>query len=143
MNYYCDRQGNVYNANDKKMKLRLHDKGYLYFTEHNVEKYPEKKRKVWRVNRFCYQYFNPDVDMTNKDVDHLNKIKTDNSIDNLELVTPKENNRRRDYVKLDEYKVAMMRSQYKSGDYSLRQLGEMYDVHHSHVHDIVTNKLWN
>lgn len=142
MNYICDEDGNIYNANGRKMRLQLHRKGYLYFTESNAYKYPETGKKTWRVNRYVYQYFNPDVDMTGMDVDHINGIKTDNRISNLELVTSKQNNRRRDYVKLDEYKVAMMRSQYKTGDYSLRKLAEMYDVHYSHVSDIINYKLW-
>lgn len=142
MNYYCDKEGNIYNANGKLMKQQLHKKGYMYFTEHNVKKYPKRKKKTWRVNRFIYQYWNPDVDMTNMDVDHKNDIRTDNRLENLELVTKKENNRRRRYVKLDMYKAAMIRTLYAQGDTSYRKLADKFDVHFSVIADIINKKIW-
>lgn len=142
MNYYADKDGNIYNANGKLMKQQTHYKGYKQFTEWNTEKYPEKKKKTWRSNRFIYQYHNPDVDMSNMEVDHINGIRDDNRLENLELVTPIENNHRRDYVKLNPEIVKEIREKYKKGNTSYRKLAKEYNVSHSHIKKIIDKKVW-
>ena len=142
MEYYADKNGNVFNCTGHKISQHPNHKGYLYFTEYNSEKYPETKKRNRSVNRFVYEYFNPDVNMEGLEVDHINGIKTDNRLENLRLVTSEVNNRSRDYVKLDEYKAAMIRGLYKKGEHSLRDLGKMFDVAHSHIKRIIDRDVW-
>ena len=52
-------------------------------------------KKIYPSHRLIMQAFVGDSD---KEVDHINRIKTDNRFENLRYVTPNENNWNRDYV---------------------------------------------
>lgn len=142
MTYSADKDGNIYNENGFKLKPFEHSKGYLQFTEYNSEKYPDKKRKNWRIHRFVWIYHNGEIP-AHLELDHINNDKTDNRLENLRLVTSAENNRDRDYVKLNEYKVAIIRGLYKTGRYSYRQLAKMFNVSYGHIGAIIRRELWN
>jgi len=141
MEYYADAQGNIYNCTGKKMKLQLHKKGYLYFTEWNPDKYGDKKKRTRTVSRFVWEHFNGEIPM-GYEIDHINGVRTDNRIENLRCVTPLENNRSRDIVKLDVYTAGLIRALYGTGEYTYRRLGEMFEVHYSVIADIINNKIW-
>ena len=87
-------------------------------------------------------------------IDHINGIKTDNRVENLEYVTPRENTIRAAKLglkpsgekhgmhKLTRENVEEMRRLYESGYYSQRELGKMFGVSHTVVGDIVRYKTW-
>jgi len=137
MNYYADVDGNIYNENDYKLKLCPDTHGYLQFTQH----LGNKKKKSKSVHRFVYEYFYGEIP-SHLEIDHINKDKTDNRLENLRLVTPIENNRHRDYVKLTEEKVRDIRCKYAQGDTSYRKLAKEYNVHFTHIGDIINFKMW-
>ena len=75
-----------------------HKSGYLMCV---VRKHGQNRQKNFLVHRFIYECFKgliPD----GKVIDHVNNIKDDNRLCNLQLVTPSENNKksakRRDYT---------------------------------------------
>ena len=141
MNYIADKDGNIYNENGYKLKPYKHSKGYLSFTEYNTEKYPDKKRKCWRVHRFVWIYHNGEIP-SHLEIDHINNDKTDNRLENLRLLTPKENNRDREYVTLNEYQAAMIRSLYDTEEYTYRQLAKKFGVSFGHIGAIIRKELW-
>lgn len=61
-------------------------KGYL-----TVQLYKDGKFKRFLVHRLVYEAFNGEI-TEGMEVNHINEIKTDNSLWNLNLMTPKENN---------------------------------------------------
>ena len=64
------------------------------------------------------------------------------SKDNCRWATRTEQSRNRSYVKLSLEKAEHIRMLYKSGEYSLRGLGRMFDVDPALIKKIVTYQLW-
>lgn len=76
--YWCDQYGNI---NRKKQYINEH--GYLYIR-------CGKRQKKYRVHRIVAETFIPNPD-NKPEVDHINRERTDNSVDNLRWVTRVEN----------------------------------------------------
>ena len=87
-NYAATKDGDVINLKTKKiMKMRKNNCGYLNF---NIYDGKLKKTKIYSNHRFVYEVFKgiiPDY----LEVDHLNNIKTDNRIKNLQLLSHEQN----------------------------------------------------
>jgi hypothetical protein len=54
-------------------------------------KYFRFKDKIYYAHKVIYKSFNPEEDLTNKEIDHINKIKGDNRLINLRSATDHEN----------------------------------------------------
>lgn len=89
--YEVSNMGNVKSLNyhrmgkEKLLKLQIVE-GYLYAT---VSK--NSKSEHLRVNRLVWTIFNGAIP-TGLDVNHINEDPLDNRLENLNLMTPKENN---------------------------------------------------
>ena len=70
---------------EKILKPSVNKKGYLY-----VGLWKEGKMKYCRVHRLEYEAFYGKIP-DGMQVNHINEIKTDNRLENLNLMTPKEN----------------------------------------------------
>lgn len=91
------------------------------------------------------------------EVNHKNGDKGDNRAENLEWVTRSENilhsfkigSHKPQYgtlsskAKLTEPEVKHIKSKYAQGEISIRALAEIYGVHHSIIHGIVSGKRWS
>lgn len=84
-NYLLSNLGNIKNnTTNKLLKPSLHKSGYLV-----VQLFRNGKRKVVRLHRLIAQTFLGDVDDT-KYIDHLDRNKLNNVLENLRVVTPLE-----------------------------------------------------
>ena len=84
--YTIDETGNVFSIRKNKyLKQTINRNGYCKVT---LQK--EKYRKMFSVHRLVAQAYLKNYSNTLQ-VDHINGIKTDNRVENLEMVTAKEN----------------------------------------------------
>lgn len=113
-----------------------------------------KVRKTKRVHRLVALAFIPNPHNL-KEINHINEIKTDNRVDNLEWCNTQYNltyGHRLEYVrgenspnaKLTEADVREIRRTYKKGDlqYGQSALGKKYGVSHISIACIVKGRTW-
>lgn len=148
--YIVYDNGDVYNKFNKKLKPNnVH--GY-----HQLDLRINKKRKQMFVHRLVAECF-----IENKDnkpcINHINGIKTDNNVENLEWCTHKENQfhaystglnsirygENSNGAKLKQEEVSQIRKLYLTGDYTHRELGILFNVSHTLIGYIIRNKIWN
>jgi hypothetical protein len=86
-NYYIFENGKIYNSQRKSfLKPVINLSGYCYVTLSN-----KKIKKNYYIHVLVAKYFLLNNDSLKTQVNHKNKIKTDNNVINLEWVTPSEN----------------------------------------------------
>ena len=86
--YACDKDGNIINIVKKvPMKGAKQANGYMMCC---VRKYGQKGQKTYYVHRFVWECHNGDIP-EGKVIDHINNIKDDNRLCNLQLVTQQQN----------------------------------------------------
>jgi len=86
-NYLIYEDGSVFNKKRnifKKPAINIH--GYKY-----VNLYKNSKQKNFTIHRLIAIHYIPNPE-NKREVDHINRIRTDNRIENLRWVTPSENN---------------------------------------------------
>ena len=86
--YGADENGNIINIIKKvPMKGNKNNTGYLYCC---VRKHAQKDQKTYSVHRFIWECYNGIIH-DGKVIDHINNIKDDNRLCNLQLITQQEN----------------------------------------------------
>ena len=87
-NYAANKDGDIINLKTKKiMKMSKNNSGYLYFSIYEEKL---KKTKSYAQHRFVYEVFKETIP-SYLEVDHINNLKTDNRIKNLQLLTHNQN----------------------------------------------------
>lgn len=149
--YQCSNFGRVKSFIYKKeriLKSAKNNKGYL-----NVILTKNKTHKQFKCHRLVLMSF-IGVDIYKKEVNHINNIKHDNRLENLEWVTPKENvihsfrTKLRNNVigercfksKLTSIQVLEIRSIGRTK--TLKEISEIYKIKEPSVWQIITKKSW-
>lgn len=83
--YYIDSEGMIYGKSRILSRIIHPIAGY-----YSVTMYLNGVRKTVYIHRLVAQLFIPNPE-NKREVNHINGIKTDNRVENLEWVTPKEN----------------------------------------------------
>lgn len=152
-NYYVCREGYIMSTNFNKKRIisnKPGQDGYVrtIFTIN-------KKGKNIRIHRIVAEQFIPNP-FNKPEVNHINGIKSDNRVDNLEWVTGSENIRHAvdtglrkaakgdnvNSAKLDDIKVLEIRTKYKPFIYTMKMLSIEYGICEHSIHRIIHKKLW-
>lgn len=84
-NYFVNERGEVFNSKGKRLKLQKNQDGYMVVNLWDGLKYHHK-----RINRLVAEVFIPNPENL-PIVNHINHVRDDNRVENLEWVTEKEN----------------------------------------------------
>ena len=125
--YEANREGIVRHVKHKKDVGGLTNSGYL-----QVAVRDEGIIKNYRKHRFIFECFHGKINDVKLVVDHINNIKTDNRLENLQLITQSQNIKKdhRKGVKLPPIRVrAINLNSGESSDYdSINKCGKRLDI---------------
>jgi len=151
--YAINRNGDIWSYYSGKILKQWLTLGYPYITLCK-----ETKKRKRRVARLVALTFIPNP-KNKPEVNHKNGIKKDNYIDNLEWVTGSENKKHayRTGLRTGDSAIKAMnmairklsfndankiKKLYETGDYSYRELGEMFNVSLHAIYRVVKNKAY-
>lgn len=147
-NYSITFNGEIYNTwnNFYKLKPTKDQKGYL-----RISLCKKSKKSTFKVHRLVAQHFIPNID-NKPQVNHINGIKIDNRLENLEWATASENTKHAydtglnskppAIKKLNEQQVLEIRSKFKKKIITREMLGKEYNVSAYCIKDVILRKSW-
>lgn len=149
--YKVYKDGTIIGKTGKPLKMQI-KRGYLVFHDST-----RKNRKYYSAHRIVAQCFIPNPD-NKPQVNHINGIKTDNRVENLEWVTASENTkhahstglaqvRKGEAVitsKLTTEDIQYIRSNYEryNKDKNMTALAKQFGVSRSQIHKIIHYMEW-
>ena len=133
--YEANRDGIVRHVENKKDVGYISNSGYIL-----IDIRCRGNRKRYLKHRFIFECFFGKINDAKLLVDHINNIKTDNRLENLQLITPREN-QIKDYKKRKGLPIMVRAINIKSGEafdyYSIRECARRLDIIHSSIHRIL------
>ena len=132
-NYLANKDGDIYSLISKKIlsKNRTNGNGYLIFSF-----YDSLKKKNYYHHRFVWEVFNGIIPK-DKQIDHILNLKSDNSIKNLQLLTPKQNIQK-------SHNRSVVSTNIETGEEkifnSLKEASEELNINISYISRICKNK---
>ena len=134
--YEANREGIVRHVKHKKDIGCLKKSGYIIITV-----YDQGIKKGYRKHRFIFECFNGKINDVKLVVDHINNIKTDNRLENLQLITQSQNLKKehRKGEKLPPIRVrAININSGESFDYdSITKCGKRLDINRASISDVL------
>ena len=141
-NYLVSDRGRVYSYYTKKfLKPRKNTDGYF-----QVVLCKNGIKKSHTIHRLVALAFIPNM-FGKRTVNHMDGVKTNNFVSNLEWATYSENNQHAydnglQKAKLSEDQVLEIRKLYKAGNYYQKDLGKMFCVDQTLISRIINRKRW-
>lgn len=148
INYGITKEGKVFSFNKNKfLSLGIKSNGYVI-----CWLWSKNKVKVHHVHRLVCEHFLGDI--RNKDINHKDGNKLNNNIDNLEIVTHKENmehasknnlmakGSRCNRSSLTEKDIKVIRNSYIPYKVTYKMLGDKYGLCYQTIYDIIIRKTW-
>ena len=126
-NYLSSKCGQILSLKRKEkknLKLDLSSNGYFYFGL-----YENNDRKSYSVSRFVFECFKGEIPL-DKEVDHIDNDKKNNQIDNLQLLSPKENMKKSHCKKIISFNIETKKEIIFD---SLKETAEYCQIHKSTV----------
>ena len=132
----ANREGIVRHVENKKDIGCLKKSGYILITV-----YDQGINKGYRKHRFIFECFNGKINDVKLVVDHINNIKTDNRLENLQLITQSQNLKKvhRKGEKLPPIRVrAININSGESFDYhSIYECSKRLDINRASISDVL------
>ena len=150
--YQVSNHGRVYSLNQRKTLMKPSISNYGY---HRIGLYKNNVRTFKFIHRLVAQTFIPNPNNL-PEVNHLDGVKTNNKVNNLEWST-KSNNEKHAFrtglkisckgikhpkSKLTEQQVLEIRNKYMPRKYSLTMLANEYNISFQLVSLIINRKIW-
>lgn len=133
------KNGKHYNYESKFLKLLIDKYGY-----YRVNLNKDNKMSTQNIHRLVAIHFIPNPENFLQ-INHINGIKSDNKVENLEWCDTY-HNLNHSYInklkriKLTKKDVYDIKELYKSGKYTQLQIGVMYNICKEHVNGIINNR---
>jgi len=137
MEYRATKDGKIINAHGKVLKPYTHTDGYKQF-----KMYDSGKTTPMYVHRYVWICHKGNI-QEGMQINHINSDKTDNRLENLEMITHTENIRKREYCKLSMNICKEIRNKYMNTDISMKNLGIEYGVHETTIHNCIHKITWS
>ena len=133
-NYLANKDGDIYSIISKKIlsKNRNNGNGYLIFSF-----YESLKPRNYYHHRFLWEVFNGIIPK-NMEIDHYNFLRYDNRIENLQLLTHKQNNQKSHNKPI--ISICIETGEEKIFN-SLKAASEELDINISYISRICKNKI--
>lgn len=131
-------RGGVLHVEGRILNFSPNSNGYLYARFRT-----ERKKKY--IHHLVAEHFIGERP-AGAHIDHIDGNRTNNDVANLRYCTPKENiskpGSKNGFAKLTESEVLQIRAKYVWRKYGVGILSKEFNIHPTHVHDIVTRKRW-
>ena len=131
------KDGSVFSKRaGKVLSPVLKKTGYLHVTLSI-----QGRTKTWMLHRLIALAFVPEVEGLGC-VNHKDGNRTNNDPSNLEWCTHKQNNQCRILNKLTMEDSGEIRTLYSTGEYTQKELANIYNVNQSHISRVIAQKQW-
>ena len=128
----ANKKGVVRNVVNKKDIGNLEKSGYL-----RIAAYDNGTQKHYLKHRFIYECFHGLITNTKLVIDHINNIKTDNRLDNLQLITQSENQIKENKNGKKNPPISVRATNIDTGEssdyYSINHCSKKLDINHTSI----------
>ena len=145
--YFANKEGDILGKRGNKLKKRINKYGY-----ETVSMWKQGKNLTKLVHRLVASCFIYNKDVTKNQIDHINGVKHDNRVENLEWVTNRENQKRAIELGLVKHRKGESHHQSKLSEEDVRniflsfkthtELSKKYNISISNIRDIRYGKIW-
>lgn len=138
MEYVALTDGRIVGKRGKFLKLIKKKNGYLHFSQSEGAGKPNQTL----VHRFVWEYFNGPIP-EGLVVDHIDGDRCNNSLHNLQLLSPKDNVRKSESAKLTGFTVFQIKKMLDEGGITQTGISKIFGVSPQLICDIKMGRRWS